>query len=50
MGIWGQGFAFRAAINISYTEIAAKRITPISFFMFNKFENCFTLVGNNIYW
>ena len=24
--------------------------TPISFFIFNKFENCFTLVNNNIYW
>ena len=25
-----QEFAFRAAINISYEEIAAKRVTPIS--------------------
>ena len=50
MGIWEQGFAFWAAINISYREIAAKRVTPTSFFMFNKFENCFALVSNNIYW
>ena len=38
--ILGQDFAFRAAINISYRDI----------FMFNKFENCFTSVSNNIYW
>ena len=31
VGILGWDFAFRAAINISYREIAAKRVTPISF-------------------
>ena len=35
-------------MNLSYKEITAKRVTPI-FFMFNKLENCFTLIGNNIY-
>ena len=41
----GQDFAFRAAIKISFREIAAKRVTAIFFsFYFNNFENCFTLV------
>ena len=35
-------------ININYREITAKRVTPISFFMFNKFENYFTSFSNNI--
>ena len=53
MQVWvfqGQDFAFRVAINISDREMAAKRVTPIYIFMFNKFRNCFTLVSNNIYW
>ena len=35
---------------IPWREIAVKRVTPIYFFIFNKFKNCFTLVNNNIYW
>ena len=33
---------------MSYREIAAKRVTSISFL--SKFENCFTLVNNNMQW
>ena len=42
-----QAFALRAAINISYREIAAQRGTPTSFLSLISLKT--TLVGNNIY-
>ena len=44
----GKDFAFMAAINISCREIAAKK--HFFFFIFNKLENCFTSLNNNVYW
>ena len=42
-------FAFRAAINMSYREIIAKRVT-ISFLSLTCLKTCFSLVNNNEYW
>ena len=47
----GQDFAFRAAINMSHTEIVtAKRVKLISFSHLICLKACFALVNNNIYW
>ena len=35
---------------MSYSEITAKRVTPISFLSLISVKTCFTLVNNNIYW
>ena len=35
---------------MSYREITAKRVTPISFLSLISLKTCFTLVNNNIYW
>ena len=45
----GQDFAFWASINMSYKEVAAIRVTHISFLSLINLKICFTLVNSNIY-
>ena len=43
----GQDFAFGAVTDLSYREITANRVTPMSFISLISLK-CFTLVNNNI--